>query len=319
MQRSNGARSKSRPKQTRRAFTPSQWDDVRLFLAISRASTLGAAAKALGVDTSTVCRRLGGLEASMGVLLFDRGRDGIAPTKAALDLIAAAEDVEQNVHRFAQAADGLEREVAGVVRITCPSDVAQVVVAPLLRGLLAEHPELRVALDSGEALLDLGRREADLALRTVRPTDGDLLVSKLATATWVLAASPEHARALGVVRAWTAPRWIGWGPRMAQVGAARWLARHAPDVEPVVRSDSLAVHIAALKERVGVALVPAPSLAYFGLARVELAAALRRSVVEGGAAAWPADDLFLVMHRALRDVPRVRAVAERLKQALAPA
>ena len=75
--------------------------------------------------------------------------------------------------------------------------------------------------------------------------------------------------------------------------------------------------LAALKEGVGVALVPAPSLAHFGLAPVELAPALRRTVREGAAFAWPSDELFLVMHRALRDVPRVRAVAERLKQAVA--
>jgi len=300
-----------RSARARRPPAPLQWDDVRLFLALARARTLGGAGKTLGVDASTVCRRLGALEEAMGVLLFDRGRDGIAATKAAEDLLAVAEEAELVIHRFAQAADGLEREVAGIVRLTCPSDVAQVVVTPLLRSLLDEHPGLRIAIDSGEAILDLGRREADIALRTVRPVGGDLLVTKLATASWVLAASAAHARELRTLRAWADARWIGWGERMANVGAARWLAAFAPGVEPVVRSDSLAVQIAALREGIGVALVPGPSLPHFGLVQVSVAKALR-----GAADAWPSDDLFLVMHRALRDVPRVRAVADRLKQAL---
>jgi DNA-binding transcriptional LysR family regulator len=296
-----------------RSAAPLHWDDVRLFLALARARTLGGAARSLGVDSSTVCRRLAALEETMAVNLFDRGRDGITATKAAEDLLGVAEEIEEVIHRFANAADGLEREVAGAVRITCPSDVAQVVVAPLLRGLLGEHPKLRIVIDSGEALLDLTRREADLALRTIRPTHGDLIVTKLATAPWVLAATAEHVRQLGKLKAWTDARWIGWGERMAMVGASRWLAAHAPAVEPVVCSDSLAVQIAALTEGVGVALVPAPSLAHFGLEPVKLAPALREAATH-----WPADDLFLVTHRALREVPRVKVVWDRLLARLGP-
>jgi DNA-binding transcriptional LysR family regulator len=112
--------------------------------------------------------------------LFERSRDGITATKAAEDLLPVAEEIEQVMMRFTNAAEGLEREVTGLVRMTCPPDVAEVVVAPLLRDLLAAHPGLRVELEPGEAVLDLTRREADIALRTVRPTRGDLVVTRLA-------------------------------------------------------------------------------------------------------------------------------------------
>ncbi|HMG22112.1 MAG TPA: LysR family transcriptional regulator [Kofleriaceae bacterium] len=287
------------------------WDDVRLFLALCRSPTVGAAARALGVDGSTVSRRLAALEAELQAALFDRGRDGIAATKAAEDLMPVAEEIEAVVQRFAAAAAGLEREVAGLVRITCPPDVAEVIVAPVLRELRARHPELRFHIAAGEAVLDLARREADLALRTVRPVSGDLLVTRLATVRWVVAAAPAVAAELGALRRWTAAPWIGWSERFAHVGPARWHTEHVAS-DPAVRSDSLAVQLSAVKAGLGVALVPEPSVAHYGLAPVALAPRLRAA-----AAACPVDDLFLVTHRALRDVPRVRAVWDGLVARLA--
>lgn len=285
------------------ATTPLAWDDVRLFLALCRARTVGEAARALRVDASTVSRRLATLEDTLDTTLFSRGRDGVAPTPAADELLPVAEEMEAVALRFAHAADGLEREVSGRVRLTCPPDVASVVVAPLLRELFARHPRLRVELDPGETVLDLTRREADLALRTVRPTRGDLLVTRLVGMRWIAVAAPRVVRALGTLKAWEAAPWIGWGERLAGIGPARWLATHARAVEPVVRSDSLAVQLALAAAGVGVALVPEPSAAHYRLAPIKLAPSLREA-----AAAWPTDSLYLVTHQALREVPRVRAV-----------
>ncbi len=279
------------------------WDDVRFFLALVRSRTVGSAAASLGVDASTVSRRLATMETALSATLFDRGREGITPTKAAEDLLPVAEEIEHGVHRFGRAADALEREVAGVVRMTCPPDVAEVVVIPLLADLLGRYPALRIELDPGEGVADLTRREADLALRTVRPVRGDLVVTRLTTVRWVLVASPELVRSLGSLRAWHAAPWIGWGEKLASIPPARWRAKHVRGSDPVVRSDSLRVQLAAAAAGAGVALVPEPSVAHYGLVPVKLASALRAS-----AASWPEDELFLVMHRALRDVPRVRAV-----------
>jgi DNA-binding transcriptional LysR family regulator len=285
------------------------WNDVRMFLALCRARTVGSAAATLGIDASTVSRRLVALEEAMDASLFDRGRDGVSPTKAAEDLLPVAEEIEQAMLRFTNATESLEREVSGLVRITCPADVAEVVVVPFLRELFTRHPALSLELTPGEALLDLTRREADIALRTVRPTRGDLLVTKLAALRWVAAASPELARELGTIRAWPDAPWITWGERLAQIPPARWLDGHAKGVRPILRSDSLRVQLSAVSTGVGVALVPEPSLEHYGLVPLKLGASLRES-----AAAWPADELYLVTHRALRDVPRVRVVWDLLLQ-----
>jgi DNA-binding transcriptional LysR family regulator len=211
------------------------------------------------------------------------------------------------VARFANRADSLEREAAGVVRITCPPDVAEVVVAPLLPELLARYPELRLVLTPGESVLDLTRREADLALRTVRPQSGDLVMTRLLSARWVLAAAPAVVRRLGKLRDFRDAPWVGWGQGFAQIGAARWLTKHARGVEPLLRSDSLRVQLATLSAGLGVALVPEPSVRHYGLVPVKLAPALREAASD-----WPVDELYLVTHRALREVPRVRVVWELL-------
>lgn len=280
-----------------------RWDDVRLFLALCRTSTLGAAASLLGVDGSTVSRRLAALEEALRASLFDRGRDGIAATKAAEDLLPVAEEMELAMQRFTHAAEGMEREVSGVVRVTCPPDVAEVLLTPLFAELFERYPKLRIALEPGEAVLDLTRREADIALRVVRPTGGDLIVTRLASARWIAAASPALARRLGVVRSLADLRWVSWGDRLSQIPAARWLAEHVPPESVLVRSDSLRVQLATLGAGVGVALIPQPSVAWFGLAPLKLARSLARVSEQ-----WPVDDLYLVTHRALRDVPRIRAV-----------
>jgi len=289
---------------------PMCWDDVRLFLALSRSRTVSRAAGALGVDASTVSRRLAALEATLATTLFERSRDGITKTKAAEDLLAVAEEIESAMFRFENAADRLEREVTGVVRLACPSDVADVIVAPLVGSLVERHPGLRIEIHAGEATVDLSRREADLALRVVRPRGGDLVVTRLRRARWVLAAAPENARA--PLRRWSDVPWVTWGERMAHVGAARWLAKHVREADPVVRSDSLRVQISVVAAGVGAALFPQPSLAHYGLVPLKIGAALAPAADE-----WPADELYLVTHRALRNVPRVRAVWELLVARLA--
>jgi DNA-binding transcriptional LysR family regulator len=243
------------------------------------------------------------MEEALSATLFDRGRDGIAPTKAAEDLMPVAEEIEQVMLRFTNAAEGLEREVSGVVRLTCPPDVAAVIVAPLIRELIEKHPAIRVELHPAETILDLTRREADVALRTVRPTHGDLVITRLTTARWVVGASPQLARDLGTLRAWTSAPWVSWGEHFAHVGPAQWFAKYLKGVEPVVRSDSLMVQLAVISTGAAIGLVPEPSLEHYGLVPIRVHTTLRAEKGE-----WPVDELFLVTHRALRDVPRVRAV-----------
>lgn len=265
---------------------------------------MGEAAKTLGVNTSTVSRRLGALEEALDATLFDRGREGLSPTRSAEELLASAEQAEVAVAAFANEADRLERDVAGVVRIACPPDMANVTVLPMLTGLMAEHPRLRIELLAGESTVDLVRRESDIAVRIVRPTRGDLVARRVLTIDTIPAASAQLVERLGPVDDLKAVPWIVWGPRFARIPASRWLQRYAGE-DHVLRTDSLTTQIAAAQEGLGVAMVPGPSIAHYGLVPLTFADPTREACQR-----CPRDDLFIVTHRALRTVPRVKVVWE---------
>lgn len=287
------------------------WNDVRLVLALGRARTLGEAGAQLGVDGSTVSRRLDAFEAALGSKLFERGRSGVAATEAAEELLPVAEEIEAAMARFTGTAAAFEREVAGEVRLACPPDAAEVRIVPLLPELRARHPRLRVHIVPGESLAHVARREVDIALRVVRPEQGDLVVTRLAQIAWAVAASPELSRRLGTLRRWEDAPWIGWGEGLQHAPPAQWLAHHVPDFDPVLCTDSVRVQIAAAEHGLGALLLPVPTIEAYGLRPLRLGPKLKRD-----AAAWPRNDFFMVTHRALRAVPRVRAVWELLLERL---
>ena len=141
------------------------WDQIRVFLAVAREGQLARAAARLGLDVSTVSRRLDRLEYELGVHLFDRSREGTTPTAAAEAMVAAAEQMERGLAELATAADAVEQVAEGRVRLTSPPGIADAFVAPALARFHARYPRVAVDLDVSVAYADLTRREADLALR----------------------------------------------------------------------------------------------------------------------------------------------------------
>jgi DNA-binding transcriptional LysR family regulator len=287
------------------------WNDVRVFLALFRAGTLTSAAVRLGVNASTVGRRLDALEAALGARLFDRTPDGVTPTAATEQLLAHAERLEQAAHAFGGAVAGFETRPEGVVRITAPPGVAEHFLAPALPRLLRRYPGLRVELDASIRPLDLTRREADLALRAVRPERGDLVTVKIADEQDRLFASPAYAAELGVIRRLGDARWIGWERDLGFLPAARWLDDRVPEPKVMLRTSSIGAQLSAAEAGLGVVLLPASYGKRATLAPVRLSAALRASLPP-----TPRESLWLAGHRATRDVPRIAAVWETILDAL---
>lgn len=279
------------------------WDDIRVFLAAFRTRALGPAARRLGVNASTVSRRLAAFEAELGQLLFERTREGLLPTQAAARIHAAAERMEAARSQLARDASAVDLRVEGVVRLSAAPGLLQERVAPALVRLHARHPALRIELDASVRPLDLSRREADLALRSVPLVGAELVATKLGTARWVAAASPAWVKRLGRMSSWEHAPWIGWDTDMASFHVARWLARHAPRAEVVLRTSHYASQVAAARTGLGLMLLPENDLSLHPLAPVRIGTSLKTS-----AAAWPRDDLWLVSHRSLRELPRVAAV-----------
>jgi DNA-binding transcriptional LysR family regulator len=280
-----------------------RWDDAQVLLALLQARSFSGAGARLGVNASTASRRLDALEAALGAHLFDRTPDGVLATAAAEALAPHAEAMERAAADLALAAQGREALAEGEVRLTAPPGVAEFLVAPALPRLLRRHPGLRVALDASVAYADLTRREADLALRTARPTSGDLVAKKLGDAWGAVYGAPAYVAELGTLRHLDEARWIDWGPDLAHLPAAQLVASRVPEAAVALRTSHMGTQLAAAAAGVGVLLVDHHTARTCGLAEVPLSPALRRSLppLHGGA-------LWLVVHRALREIPRISAV-----------
>lgn len=280
-----------------------RWDDVRVFLATFRLRSLGAAAVRLGVDTSTVSRRLTALETALGAQLFDRSREGLVPRRAAELLLPSAEAMEAAHARLGRDASGKETTAEGVVRVSAAPGIMETFVAPAVARLRARHPGLTLELDGSARVVDLTRHEADLALRSTKPQGAELVMTKLASATWVPVASPALVKELGIVQSWADPTWIVWDRELSSFAPSRWQAQHAGKAPIALRTSHAGSQMAALRAGAGVALVPDLYAAAYGLEKVRYAKRLKES-----AAQLPVDDLWLVAHRTMRGVARVDAV-----------
>ena len=176
------------------------WDDIRVFLAVRRAGTLRGASRELGVDQTTVGRRLAALESGLGVTLFLRSPGGYALTGEGERALAAAERMERLAVSLERQAAGADARIDGEVRVTTTDALAVDFVIPAIERLRASHPGVRVILGTTTRLLDLGRREADIAVRTSRPTQPSLIVRKSGCmrrgATWPSVANRTPVRPL---------------------------------------------------------------------------------------------------------------------------
>lgn len=162
------------------------WDDLRFLVTLGREGTLAAAARRLGVDQTTVARRLRALEERLGTPLFERG-DGLwRPTAVGGRVLERAGRIEEDVAGITRLAEAGAAAVGGVVRITAVSALIGEWLVPRLPGLYARHPQLCVDLVATNDNLNVARREADIAIRMARPASGDFLIRKLADVGFAL-------------------------------------------------------------------------------------------------------------------------------------
>lgn len=288
-----------------------RWHDIPLFLACMRGGSLTSGSKHVGLDVSTASRRLAALEAALGLPLFERTRSGLLPTDAARALLPAAEEAERGMAHLVAAAGAWEAAAEGVVRIATAPGIADTFLPPVLATLRTRHPGLAFEVEAAVRTVDLGRNEADLALRSIRPEEGDLVVRKLLTARWVVAGSQALSRSVGCVQQWNDVPWISWGADLGQFHASQWVLRNAPGATPALRTSHFGTQLAAARAGMGVLLVPVPYLAHHDLVPILYADALGPSAAE-----WPQDPLYLVAHRAMRHDPRVAVVWDALVEHL---
>jgi DNA-binding transcriptional LysR family regulator len=151
------------------------WDDLRIVLAICRAGSLTGAARALGMNKSTVFRQLNAIETKMGVRFFERIAQGYVMTEAGESVMHAAARMEEEAINLERELLGKDFRLQGDIRLTAPEGVATYMLTPVIAKFCKQHPEIRVEVVTTNAALELSRREADLAVRvTSKPPDTSL-------------------------------------------------------------------------------------------------------------------------------------------------
>jgi DNA-binding transcriptional LysR family regulator len=175
------------------------WNLVRSFLAALDHGSLLGAARALGASQPTLGRHVAELEAQLGVVLFERTGRGLVPTGDALRLADAARAMESGAHQLARATAKSEA-AAGTVRISASQPVACHLLPPILARLRRERPEVQIELVSSNAVSNLLRREADIALRMVQPDQGSLVARKIAKITLSAYAHRDYLARRGTPR-----------------------------------------------------------------------------------------------------------------------
>ena len=275
------------------------WDNARIFLAIHRIGTLRGAAEQLQIDQATVGRRLAAMEQSLGARLFLRTSSGYVATPAGELAVNAIERMEQGADQLLRQMQGMDERLCGVVRLAASDTAAQYFLMGAMQKLHAEHPAIRVVLTTSTEVSNLTRREADLAVRSLRPTSPDLISRHLKRMETGIYASRHYLKRHGEPQ-----------PGTALAGHDVVMYQRAIHLNTTLCGESSANARVAMEVNSGLMMIEAVCA---GLGLGELLTHMGDAQPQLQRV-WPERsepyDMWLVLHSDLNRTARVRAVAD---------
>jgi DNA-binding transcriptional LysR family regulator len=233
------------------------WNDLKHFLAVAREGSTIAAAKVLGVNQSTVHRRLTELEARLGRELVTRHPTGYRLTEFGQTLVAYAEGVESAALALESHVGDAVRDRNGAIRLTCPEPIVHRLM-PLIERFHTRHPDLRVEFVTSDRYLDLLKGDADVALRS-GDTEDDLVGRKVADSVWAIYASRTYVERHGKperIEDLSSHRLVGLDDAMRQHRVVIWLSSVAPSSAVVARTNSILGLVQSVRSGLGVGPLP---------------------------------------------------------------
>ncbi|MGI4881290.1 MAG: LysR family transcriptional regulator [Janthinobacterium lividum] len=281
-----------------------EWSDLRIFLAIARTGTLGAAARSTGQTQPTMGRRLRALEAAVGHVLFQRTADGFVLTDEGSAVLGHAERVEEEALAFERVLGGNEAQLEGMLRLSSSDWFGTYMLAPVLAVFGARHPGVCVELLTDARLFSLPRREADMVFR-IKPFDEPEVISRrlLHIPYAVYAPVAFDAAAL---REDDRVRTVTMDVAFSQMPDAVWLKQMLPRASVAFRSNNREVQARLCAEGAGIAVLPRPlGDATPGIAAIDLGEAP------------PGRDTFVGYHKDLKRLARMRALLDLVVRQLA--
>jgi DNA-binding transcriptional LysR family regulator len=288
------------------------WNDFRYVLAVAEQGSITAAARRLAVTHSTVLRRINAFEERVGARVFERLASGYRLTPGGEELAEVAHAMAEQLVALERRIAGRDRRVAGTVRFTTTDSLMSAVVMGEIEGFRARHPDVRLDISTATGVLDLAAREADVALRaTAKPPDS-LVGWRLSALTFAVY-GPRNATIEGTRRIVDPLRdgrklpWLMPSGNLARNRVGTFVARHVDSFRLVATFDSFLAIRDAVERGLGYAIMPCYLGDYTpGLVR------LGQPISELSLGLW------LLTHKDLRSVPRVRAVMDHMFHALSP-
>ncbi len=277
------------------------WDHLRFFLAVAESGSLLGAARKLGVNHSTVFRRVNAFEADVGARLFERLADGYQLTAAGDELLAHARRVGEEIDLLQLKVLGRDFRPSGNIRITAPDNIAYEFLPAYLAGFSRQYPDIRFELAVGAESLDLTRREADVAIRATQSPPPHLVGRRVLGLKWGVFASRDYLERLGRPGAPSdldGHRLIGADGALRRLPPFRALEKQRGD-EIVMRCSTLNAMSAMAVAGIGVAVLPDDQV--------------KRSLVRLFDTAPPfTTEIWLLTHPELRRTERIRLLVEHL-------
>lgn len=233
------------------------WDDLRIVGAIGEKGSLVAAAQALGVNHSTLTRRLGIVEKALGTPLFDRHRSGYVPTVAGTDILALASRVELDISSVTRRVSGRSQGLKGDLRITTSDALLLDFLTPIIGDYQRQNPGIRVEVIVSNKPLNLARGESDIALRATIAPPENLVGRKLATVAWAIYGRRNDFVGSTPTRdALFRTRWAGYGKGVSRLMAYAFVNEHVCAENIAYRSDSVTAVASAVAAGIGIGILP---------------------------------------------------------------
>jgi len=280
------------------------WDELRFFLAVARAGSVSAAARALRVHHATVSRRVQAFEQRVGARLFDRLSGGWVATSAGEQMRASALRVEEEMQALDRRVLGQDGDLSGTLRVAL-ADSAAFALLPELRAFSLAYPKIELELTAANHLTNLTRREADVAIRVTRSPAEHLVGRKIGMVVFALYASTPYLDVHAELPL-EQHAWLGWEESLTELDAARWMRENVPNAHIVARFDSVLIAYHAIREGFGIGFLPC--------ALADRDVSLRRVNSE---LLVPCGCMWLLTHPDLRRTARVRRFIEFMGDALA--
>lgn len=276
-----------------------EWSDLQFFVAVCERGSIGGAAQALGVNHSTVLRRIANLESTLGVRLFDRLARGYALTAHGQELATGVTGVQEQLDAAQRRVTGADLALSGLIRLTAPDTLLKSLLLPMLGDFQREHRQVQLEIVGNNQFLNLTQREADVAVRGSNSPPENLVGRRVGNIQTALYAARTYLDGPGKDCKEADWRWVGHDPSLAHLESAKWMQKHIAAERVGIRVTSLVAMAEAVAAGFGVGWLLCP----LGDALPELVR-LREPPRDLDTQIW------VLTHPDLKRVARIRALTD---------